>query len=123
MQAVARARFQRISSRKVNQVLAAIRGKQVDAAFRILQFIPKGATAIIEKVLHSAVSNLGKVERPQAIVVREAYAGQGPAIKRMRPAAMGRGFTYKRKQCHVTIIVGDRTGPRARAKKARGTNA
>ncbi|MFH1283908.1 MAG: 50S ribosomal protein L22 [bacterium] len=108
MEAVSRARFVRISDRKVNQILAAIRRKQVDDAFKILQFLPKAATLIVEKVLHSAVSNLGKVENPKRIIVKEAYVGQGPAMKRMRPAAMGRGFGYKRKLSHLTIVVGEK---------------
>lgn len=108
MQAVCRARFQRISDRKVNQILDTIKRKQVDDAFKILQFLPKAATAIVEKTLHSAVSNLGRVSDPKKIVIKEAYVGQGPALKRMRPAAMGRSVMYKRKMCHVTIVVGDR---------------
>ena len=108
MQAVCRARFQRYNSRKVNQILAVIRKKQVDEAFRILQFITKGATTAVEKVLHSAVSNLGKVEKPENIVVKEAYVGQAPPLKRMRAASRGMGVQYKRKQCHITIVVGDK---------------
>ena len=108
MQGKCVAKFQRISYRKVNQVLDLIRAKHAEEAFKILQFLPKAATQVVEKTLHSAVSNLGRAADPKNTVVKEAYATQGPAIKRMRPAAMGRGVTYKRKMCHVTIVVGEK---------------
>ena len=107
MKAVARAKYVRIGSRKIGQVLDLIRGKYVDEAYRNLRFVTKAAAPVVYKTLRAAVANAGRTERPHEVRVLEAWVGNGPALKRMRPAAMGRGFMYKRKMCHITLVVGD----------------
>ena len=61
----------------------------------------------MEKVLKSAVANAGKLKDFSGLKVKEAWVGQGPTLKRMRPGPMGRGLPYKRKTSHLTIIVTD----------------
>ena len=107
MEARAIARFVRYAPRKVNQVLTVIRNQRVDKAFEILSFLPKNATELVEKVLKSAVANAGKLKDLSSIKIKEAWVGQGPTLKRMRPGPMGRGLGYKRKTSHLTIIVTD----------------
>ena len=107
MEARAIARFVRYAPRKVNQVLTVIRNQRVDKAFEILSFLPKNATELVEKVLKSAVANAGKLKDFSGLKVKEAWVGQGPTLKRMRPGPMGRGLPYKRKTSHLTIIVTD----------------
>ncbi len=107
MEARAIARFVRYAPRKVNQVLTVIRNQRVDKAFEILSFLPKNATELVEKVLKSAVANAGKLNDFSGLKVKEAWVGQGPTLKRMRPGPMGRGLPYKRKTSHLTIIVTD----------------
>ena len=107
MQATAHTQYTRISSRKVGQVLDLIRGKQVDDAVRILRFAPKAAAPIIHKALRAACANAGRLNNLSGLFVREAFANQGPPLKRIRAFAMGRAFLYKRKTCHITLTVGD----------------
>ena len=107
MEARAIARFVRYAPRKVNQVLTVIRNQRVDKAFEILSFLPKNATELIEKVLKSAVANMGKLKDFSGLKIKEAWVGQGPTLKRMRPGPMGRGLGYKRKTSHLTVIVTD----------------
>ena len=119
MEARAIARFVRYAPRKVNQVLTVIRNQKVDKAFEILSFLPKNATELVEKVLKSAVANAGKLKDLSSIKIKEAWVGQGPTLKRMRPGPMGRGLGYKRKTSHLTIIVTDEgVVPAKRKKKA-----
>lgn len=108
MEAMARARFIRVSPRKVGQVLAVVRGKPVAEARRLLPFVPKGAAPIVKKVLESAIANAGKVGAEETLIVSQAWVGQGPSLKRMRAGSMGRGMPYRRKTCHITIVVSDR---------------
>ena len=107
MEARAIARFVRYAPRKVNQVLTVIRNQRVDRAFEVLSFLPKNATELVEKVLKSAVANMGKLKDFSGLKVKEAWVGQGPTLKRMRPGPMGRGLGYKRKTSHLTVIVTD----------------
>ena len=110
MGSISRAKFVRLGPRKVGQVLDIIRGKDVVEAYNILQFTRRRAKRAVEKVLHSAVANAGMINSPQNLYIAETYVTQGPVLKRMRPMAMGRGALYKRKTCHITMIVEEKKG-------------
>lgn len=105
METRAVARFVRFGPRKVGQILNLIRGKSVSGASQILKFIPRSASSAVEKTLKSAVSNSRETPDPDRMRITEAYVGQGPVLKRLRPSAMGRGAQYKRKTCHITIKI------------------
>ena len=107
MEAKAISRFARYSYRKVGQILKLIKGKRVSEALEILMFVKKGSVSFIEKTLKSAAANSGHLKNPETIFIKKAFATMGPPIKRMRPGAMGRGNPYKRKTCHLTIVVAD----------------
>lgn len=113
MEAISHARFQRFGARKVAQVLDQIRGKSVQRAQEILPLIPRRATTMVAKALKSAASNLqvkaGKKLEPGAMFVKAAWVGQGPMghMKRVMPAPQGRAMTFKRKVCHLTMVVAD----------------
>lgn len=118
MEAAAHAKFQRHTPRKVNQVLCLIRNKPVEKAFDILTFSSKAVSPFISKVLKSAVANSGNLKDMSGLKVKEAWVGQGPALKRMRPGPMGRGMPYKRKTCHLTVVVTE-MGPQDRKIKVK----
>jgi large subunit ribosomal protein L22 len=107
MQSTARAQFARYSPRKVGQVLGLIRGKPVVEAMRMLPWVPRTSRVLVEKTLKSAVANAGKGADQGALRVAEAWVCQGPVLKRVRPMAMGGRAIYKRKTCHLTIVVSD----------------
>ncbi len=106
MEAIAKAKFARYSPRKVGQVLGLIRGKPVSKAYGLLPTVPRAAGILVYKTLKSAYSNSGAKD-PQKIFVTKAWVDAGPVLKRVRPMAMGGRAIYKRKTCHVTIVVSD----------------
>ena len=106
MDAIAIAKYQRFSPRKVSQVLGLIRGKSVAKAFQILPTVPRAAGIMVFKTLKSAFANSGNSDA-NSMYVKEAWANAGPVLKRIRPMAMGARGIYKRKTCHVTIKVTD----------------
>src|SRR5262249_59487254 len=57
MRTTARARFVRVSARKARLVLDQIRGKAVADALATLEYTPRAAARLVEKVLRSAVAN------------------------------------------------------------------
>lgn len=91
-------------------VIDLIRGKSVDDALTTLHFTPKHAAKVAEKTLRSAVSNLqnkheaGRVD-VSTLYVREVYVNQGPTLKRMLPAPMGRAHRIRKRSNHMTIVV------------------
>lgn len=98
------------SPRKMRLVIDLIRGKSVAEAIEILHFSPKHPSKDAEKVLRSAVSNLmNKDENTKhdisELVVKEAFVNQGPTIKRISPAPMGRAYRIRKRSNHVTIVV------------------
>jgi large subunit ribosomal protein L22 len=110
MEAVAKHRYLGTSPRKMRLVIDLIRGKNVDKAMHILHFSPKHAARDAEKVLRSAISNIynkdeeTKVETSD-MYVKEAYVNQGPSVKRLLPAPMGRAFRIRKRSNHLTIVV------------------
>ena len=112
IEAHATARNVRTSAQKAGLVLDLIRGKNVNQALATLQFTRKTIARDIAKVLRSAVANAqqkdgfsGDVER---LFVAECYAGQGPSLKRVRPAPMGRAFRVVKRSAHLTVKVAEK---------------
>lgn len=108
--AKATAKMVRVSSRKVRLVLDTIRNKSVAEAFAILKFTPNGAASDVEKVLKSAVANAkNNFDLDQAsLVVSEAFANEGPTLKRFRPRAKGSASPINKRTSHITVVVAEK---------------
>lgn len=102
-------KYIRISPSKVNIVLKMIRGKSIKEAFSILLCVDKKSSKIIEKVLKSAVANAENNNGMDvnSLIVKEAYANEGPVLKRFRPRAQGRAFRINKRTTHITMVVGE----------------
>jgi len=110
MESKATNRYIGSSPRKMRLVIDLIRGKSVDQAIEILHFNTKHAARDAEKVLRSAVANMMNKEDNNKIdasdlFVREVFVNQGPSLKRILPAPMGRAYRMKKRSNHLTIIV------------------
>ncbi len=110
MEAKAVAKFVRITPRKVRVVLDHIRGKNVAEAFAILKFTPKAGAVVVEKVLRSAVANAENnydmdVDK---LVIKTAFADDGPTMKRIHPRSRGQAFKILKRTSHVTIVVDEK---------------
>lgn len=109
MQAKAVAKTVRIAPRKVRLVLDLIRGKEVGEAMSILQLTNKRSSPVVEKLIKSAVANAEHNYDMDVdhLIVSEAYADEGPTLKRFRPRAQGRATKINKRTSHVTIIVAE----------------
>ncbi len=110
MEAKATHKYISSSPRKMRLVIDLIRGKSVDQAIEMLHFNSKHASNDAEKVLRSAVANLFNKDdesrhEPSDLFVKEAYVNQGPTLKRMLPAPMGRAYRVRKRSNHLTIVV------------------
>ncbi len=103
----ARARYVRTSARKARLVSGHLRGKSVQDARAILAFTPREVARDWSKLLESAVANAeSNHELLEAdLIVRDAYADEGPTIKRFRPRAMGRATAIRKRTSHLTITL------------------
>ncbi len=110
MEAVAKAKYVRISPRKVRLVADAVRGMKVGEALNKLQFTPKKAAVLMSKVINSAVANAS--QRPDVDVdqlyIKKAFVDGGPTLKRWRPRAMGRAYIIRKRTSHITVVLDER---------------
>lgn len=113
MEAKCQLRYQRFGRRKVAQLLDAVRGKSLWEAQYILASLPRIATDIVDKAIRSAGANLavklGRKVDLKAIWVKEASSDQGPMkmLRRVQPGPQGRAMPFKRKMCHINVVVSD----------------
>ena len=124
----AEAKWVRLSARKARVVLTHIRGRSVPEARTILAFTQRAAAKDIEKVLRSAVANAETNPllhwNGDDLIVKAAYADEGPTLKRWRPRARGRVNQILKRTCHITIELaqdpraGQSRRPRAAAPTA-----
>jgi large subunit ribosomal protein L22 len=103
----ATAKHVRVSPTKVRQLTRLIVGQPVDEARRILAFADKQAARPVLKVLESAVANAENNDGldPDALVVANAYADEGPTLKRYQPRALGRAYRIRKRTSHITVVV------------------
>jgi large subunit ribosomal protein L22 len=111
----AEARFQRVSPQKARLVLDLIKGRGVRRRWTTAAFTKKRIAPVIHKLLTSAVDNAKYVAGEQGIdldvdnlYVKLALANDGPRMKRIRPAPMGRAFRYQRRLTHIVLSVAER---------------
>jgi len=107
MEAVAVAKYIRISPRKVRLVANLIRGRKVGDALNTLSFTPKASAPLISKVLKSAIANAGQKQGVDVdtLIVKNISVDEGPTMKRFRARAMGRGTRILKRTSHIKIIV------------------
>ncbi len=121
----AEARFQRCSPQKAKLVLDLIRGQRVEKAINTVAFTNKRIAPVVEKVLRSAVQNAQHLSDERGLdidvdnlYVKAAVANDGPRMKRIRPAPMGRAFRYQRRIAHIVITVAEKKAEAAETEQA-----
>lgn len=107
-EAIATARYIRMSSTKARQLVDLIRGRHVEDARRVLRFTPRGASVTVAKVLESAVANAehNRGLPTDELMVQRAWVDEGPTLRRFRPRAMGRATRVRKRTCHISVVVG-----------------
>ncbi len=102
--------YARISAQKAGFVLDAIRGKDVQTALGILAYNPRYASAVIEKLLKSAIANAENNNgmNPENLYVDECFANKATTMKRIRPRARGMAYRIEKRMCHITVILNER---------------
>jgi large subunit ribosomal protein L22 len=111
----AEARFMRVSPQKARLVLDLIRGRRVEEARNTLAFTKKRVAATVAKLLQSAVDNANFLSTEKGLdvdldnlYVKHTAANDGPRMKRIRPAPMGRAYRYVRRIAHLEIVLAEK---------------
>src|SRR5437667_5623821 len=111
----AEARYMRVSPQKARLVLELIKGRRVEEARNTLLFTKKRLAATVGKLLQSAIDNANFLSTEKGLdvdldnlYVKQAVANDGPRMKRIRPAPMGRAFRFVRRIAHLEIVLAER---------------
>jgi large subunit ribosomal protein L22 len=117
MEFKAKAQFQRVSPQKARLVLDLIKGKRVEDALTTLQFTKKRIAPVIFQLVRSAVENANYLSGEKGLdvdvdrlFVKSAIANDGPRMKRIRPAPMGRAYRYQRRIAHLEVVLAEKGG-------------
>ncbi|KAI0556409.1 hypothetical protein FGB62_c165 (chloroplast) [Gracilaria domingensis] len=103
-QSQATAKYLRLSTHKTRRILNQIRGKSYQEAKLILEFMPYKPCKVIKKILESAGNNASHLKyEKQDLIIQQAFANEGPKLKRFQPRAQGRAFKIQKPTCHITI--------------------
>src|SRR5271169_4096189 len=116
MEFTAKLNYVRVSPQKARLVLDLIKGRRVEEALDTLRFAKKGIAPALYKLLRSAVENANYVSAEKGLdvdvdrlIVTRAIANEGPRMKRIRPAPMGRAYRYQRRIAHIEIALAEKT--------------
>src|SRR5271165_4003582 len=117
MEFTAKLNYIRVSPQKARLVLDLIKGRRVEEALDTLRYTKKGIAPAIYKLLRSAVENANYVSAEKSLdidldrlYVKQAIANDGPRMKRIRPAPMGRAFRYQRRISHLELVLAEKAG-------------
>ena len=115
METIVKLKYIRQSAKKIRFVLNSIRGMQVNKALNMLDFSNKKAGNFISKGLRSGISNLSSNIEDENfsendLYIIEAFADEGPVMKRFRPAAMGRATPILKRSSHITLKLSTNKG-------------
>jgi large subunit ribosomal protein L22 len=111
----AEARYMRVSPQKARLVLNLIKGRRVEEARNTLAFTKKRVAATVGKLLQSAIDNANFLSSEKgldvdldSLYVKQAVANDGPRMKRIRPAPLGRAYHYVRRIAHLEIVLAEK---------------
>jgi len=117
MEFTAKAMYMRVSPQKARLVLNLIKGLRVEQALNTLAFTKKGVAPDVHKLLRSAIENANYASQEKGmdvdidrLYVKNAIANEGPRMKRIRPAPMGRAYRYQRRISHLEIVLEEKAG-------------
>jgi len=126
----AEARYMRVSPQKARLVLNLIKGRRVEEARNTLAFTKKRVAATVGKLLQSAIDNANFLSTEKGLdvdldnlYVKHAVANDGPRMKRIRPAPMGRAYHYVRRISHLEIVLAEKNRNGAPVGAAAGEHA
>ena len=112
MEVTACSRYLRIAPRKARLVTDQLPGLGVGEAYSLLAYLPNRSAPMIAKTIKSAVANAENNYglNPESLFVSRAFVDDGPRLRRMRAKSRGRAGFYRRRMCHITVVVDEREG-------------
>lgn len=110
MESKASLKYTMVGAQKARLVADTVRGKSVNEALKILQYMNKKTAYNIKKLIESAIANASNNLKVDAsnFYIKKITVDQGPVLKRFRPRAQGRAFGVRKKISHINLVIGDK---------------
>jgi len=106
MEVIAKVRFARISPRKVRYLRPVVVKHEAQTAISFLNHIPNRGAMILKKLIGSAIANAQQKNPEQkSWYVKKLLIDEGPKMKRLRSAPMGRAVVIMKKLSHITVVL------------------
>lgn len=107
MEVIAKAKGIPVSAQKARLVVDSVRGKKLDDALAVLQFLPQKSAQDVYKVVKSAASNAEQNFDldPDDLYVKTIFADEGPSYRRFRARARGRVARRMKRSSHITVVL------------------
>jgi len=100
-----------MSAQKMREVVRQVQGLPALQAMAVLAVVPRKGARVVAKTLKSAIANAQNLSEDvdiDRLYVAEAYVNEGPRMKRIRPAPMGRAYRYQRRMSHIVVKVAEK---------------
>ena len=122
MKITAKLKHLRISARKVRLVVDLIRGKKVEEAKTILNFMTKRGGIPVLKLLNQAIANAKNNFQldPANLFIAEIKVDDGPKLKRWRARARGQAYEIQKKTSHISLVLDEIVKEKRKRKKVKG---
>lgn len=116
MEIKAKAKFIRMSPKKVRLVVNLIKGLDVEEALEQLKVVKKDAALPVSKLIKSMIANAQENHelKKDNLMISEARVDEGPTLKRFRPRAMGRATPIRKRSSHIAITLAEKVPTKAK---------
>jgi large subunit ribosomal protein L22 len=108
MEAKAKLKFARISSKKMQPIARMVRGRSLSEAIAALQFTPKKGAIYLRKVIESARANAHEKQIDvDTLKVKSILVDKGPMMYRMMTRQRGMAHRIRKRMVHISVVLGD----------------
>ena len=97
-----------VAPRKARLVADLVRDRFVEDALNQLAFLHKSTSAVIRKLIWSAVANAQHQDSTvdeSNLFIKKIFIDEGVTRKWIRPRARGMANRILRRRCHITVVL------------------
>ncbi|MFA6005236.1 MAG: uL22 family ribosomal protein [Patescibacteria group bacterium] len=101
-------RYIRISPKKLNMVVAAVKNKNAEEILAMIKLTPRKGTKFIFDAIKSCLVQFDK-EVQKEVIIKAIVVNKGPVFKRWRPGGRGMAHKYVHRTSHLSVTLGAET--------------
>ena len=108
MEAKAKLKFARVSSKKMQPIARMIRGRPLSEAIAALRFTPKKGAIYLRKVVEAARANAHEKQMDvDTLKIKSICVDRGPIMYRIMTRQRGMANQIRKRSVHISVVVGE----------------